>query len=374
MAKVTTKDRYDVLIVGAGPAGATAGIVLAASGRRVALVDREHIPRQVSCAGWISARVEGLLTQIGVPTDALLNCPFRDVTFYRADFSKSSKPKSKEPFGYLVDRTRFDQALVKAAVTRGATLLDGRSVSETELRERAVVLSLGGGDSVTGRLLLVAAGRDTPLLERVGLERSDSGMWTVQVEAPLQGARKAAEPSVGVVLGLDQRGSFGLICQGAGRVSIGVHSFGERDAARQSLAGICELALKKEVVTLDLVGAAREARVLRSPASAALEMESHVGKHTLVIGDAGGFVAAASNEGVYPAMWSARIASAVLEKALSAARSQDELIAFDSAWRMEMADYLRSPHSDIQFLLPLIFTNQPMADRMGAAFFRGENI
>ena len=73
-------------------------------------------------------------------------------------------------------------------------------------------------------------------------------------------------------------------------------------------------------------------------------------------------------------MWSAQIAVDVLEKALRSVQSQDELMTFDSVWRMQMADYLRSPHTDIQFLLPLIFSNQPMANRMGAAFFLGENI
>jgi hypothetical protein len=47
---------------------------------------------------------------------------------------------------------------------------------------------------------------------------------------------------------------------------------------------------------------------------------------------------------------------------------------FDTRWRLAMADYLRPPNTDMQFLVPLIFTNQPMADRMAAAFFRGENI
>jgi flavin-dependent dehydrogenase len=103
-------------------------------------------------------------------------------------------------------------------------------------------------------------------------------------------------------------------------------------------------------------------------------MDTHVGKHTLVIGDAGGFVSAASNEGIYPAMWSAQIAAEVIEAALQSPHSQDELMAFDSKWRMKMADYLRRPNTDSQFLIPLIFSNQPMADRMGAAFFSGENI
>jgi flavin-dependent dehydrogenase len=73
-------------------------------------------------------------------------------------------------------------------------------------------------------------------------------------------------------------------------------------------------------------------------------------------------------------MWSAQIAAEVLDAALNSPQSQDELMSFEQKWRTTMADYLRSPNTDIQFLLPLIFSNQPMADRMGAAFFSGENI
>jgi len=73
-------------------------------------------------------------------------------------------------------------------------------------------------------------------------------------------------------------------------------------------------------------------------------------------------------------MWSATIAADVLDAALNSKHSQDELMAFDSVWRVKMADYLRSPHTDVRFLLPLVFSNQPMADRMAAAFFFGENI
>jgi len=64
----------------------------------------------------------------------------------------------------------------------------------------------------------------------------------------------------------------------------------------------------------------------------------------------------------------------VIDKALRNPYSQDELMAFDTQWRMQIADHLRSPHTDIRFLLPLIFSNQAMADRMAAAFFFGENI
>jgi flavin-dependent dehydrogenase len=99
-----------------------------------------------------------------------------------------------------------------------------------------------------------------------------------------------------------------------------------------------------------------------------------VGKHTLVIGDAGGFFASSSHEGIYPAMWSASIAAKVVQKAKENALSQDVLMTFDTRWRLKMGEFLRPPNTDLHLLLPLIFSNQPMADRMAAAFFGGENV
>ena len=49
-------------------------------------------------------------------------------------------------------------------------------------------------------------------------------------------------------------------------------------------------------------------------------------------------------------------------------------MTFDTRWRLEMADYLRQPNTDMEFLIPLVFSNQPIADRMAAAFFLGDNI
>jgi len=39
-----------------------------------------------------------------------------------------------------------------------------------------------------------------------------------------------------------------------------------------------------------------------------------------------------------------------------------------------MAEHLRRPNTDTHFLLPLIFSNRQMADRMADAFWKGENI
>ena len=239
-----------------------------------------------------------------------------------------------------------------------------------------MVIELADGQQQESRLLLLASGRGTELLERVGLVlgSGDTAVWSALVDAPLAADAAPKDPRVGVVLGLDNAGSFGLCCVSPDWMSVSVSMTGKRAEVIPALLHVCHQAFEHKVVPADLSDRARSASVILSPASVALDMDSHVGKNALVIGDAGGFVSAASNEGVYPAMWSAQIAVEVAERALQSTCPQDELMTFDSTWRMQMADYLRSPHTDIQFLLPLIFTNQPMADRMGAAFFHGENI
>ncbi len=369
-------DIYNVVIVGAGPAGATAATLLAKKGHRVAMIDRATFPRDVICAGWLSARSVPLLGELEVKAKPLLKHPFRDVTLYRADFTQSAKPVFEDAPGYLVDRAQFDSALVAAAVRQGVDVFQGTAAENLQLKEASVTIELADEKQVEGRLLLLAAGRNTELLQRVGLsvDPHESPIWTAQVEAPLSKQAAPKKPRVGVILGLEDPESFGICCLSTNRMSVGVNWVGDSSGAIPALVDLCHRAFENKILPLDLSDKAGKAKLISSPAAAALDRESHVGKHTLVIGDSGGFIAAASNEGIYPAMWSAQIAVEVADKALHSVHSQDELISFDSAWRMQMADYLRSPHTDIQFLLPLVFTNQPMADRMGAAFFCGENI
>jgi flavin-dependent dehydrogenase len=382
-----TDERYDVAIIGAGPAGTTAGNLLARKGRRVAIIEREKFPRAVPCAGWLNIRAKALLDELSFRFKPLDGAAFTDVTLYNADCTKSARPTFDGQVGYIIDRAAFDNALAEAAVAGGATLLQGADAVDLRLNETEVVVTirtpnasagptLANEKRITSRLLIMAAGRGSPLAVRLGfVQRSaESPIWSAQIEGPIKSRGKSAAPRVAVILGLDGGGSFGFCCVSPARASLSVNWFGDPAPAVPALVRLCKLAAERGIMPIDLSGKAAAVKLIRSPAAAALDMDSHVAKHALLVGDAGGFVSAASNEGIYPAMWSAKIAAAVIDRALQSPYSQDELMSFDSAWRMEIADHLRSPHTDIRFLLPLIFSNQAMADRMGAAFFFGENI
>ncbi len=371
-----TSARYDVAIIGAGPAGSTAAALLAKTGRQVVLVDKDEHPRTGHTAAWLNALTTPLLADVGLPVKQQLKHGFGDVRFFSADLSKTAVPAFLETPAYLIELNAFRTALVDAAVKAGATFHSQCPVTRIRLGETSVVIETEAQGALSARLLLFACGQNSALFDDLGMLHPPhhDTTWTGQVSAeqPKRSSRQA--PAVGVVLGLDGGHSFCLYMLTRHRVSVAVNWVGERGGAAPALAQACAGLAAQGVLPVDLSREALKIALVSSPASGALDMESHVAKHTLVIGDAGGFVSAASNEGIYPAMWSARIACDVADAALTGTCSQDDLMVFDTTWRIAMADYLRPPNTDIQFLLPLIFSNQPMADRMGAAFFSGENI
>src|SRR4051794_28953296 len=140
-------DRYDVVIVGAGPAGSAAG--LGALRRdptaRVALLDAQSFPRDKSCGDGIAPHCFEELRALGVsgvgrgypPVDRLrFRTPSgRDVL--------ALPPRASR----VIPRTVFDARLVDAAVAAGATLLRGRvrglTVDRDDSSGPTVVLDVG---------------------------------------------------------------------------------------------------------------------------------------------------------------------------------------------------------------------------------------
>jgi flavin-dependent dehydrogenase len=115
---------YDVLIVGAGPAGSTAARLLATGGARVCLVDKARFPRPKPCGGALSPRT---LRYLPSGVDRVVRARVR-----RAVFTfRSGKPfeiASSAPMGYMVCREEFDAWLRAGAEEAGASVRDGASV------------------------------------------------------------------------------------------------------------------------------------------------------------------------------------------------------------------------------------------------------
>ncbi|MBN1490506.1 MAG: FAD-dependent monooxygenase [Phycisphaerae bacterium] len=365
----------DVLIVGGGSAGTAAACLLAQSERRVLLIDRPPQQGVPHAHAWISAAATPLLKKIGVTWKHATATAVREVAFHTADFKKHQALRLARPAAYFVETASWTATLRQVATQAGATCMDQATITAVQARENDVVATCASGASYPARLAIIADGAGSVSMTEIGLpaHRVRSPRYAAQLAWPAAKASKLGAGVLHFVLNLD--GGQGMATfWSTGEVETVTTIAGEPATARSELANIVAWLDRTQRVSRPATADASTSPLLIVPAAHALEMDSHVGKRTLVIGEAGGFVAAPTGEGLYPGIWSAAIAATVIHDALEGPHTQDALRAFDTEWRTRMADYLRPPNTDLQFLLPLIFANEQMAARLAGAFLSGENL
>ena len=137
---VKTKDHraYDALIVGGGPAGATAAILLAKAGWRVAVVERKPFPRRKVCGEFVSATSWPLLRELGVAESVMARAgpEIRQVGLYAGQTVLASEmpcPRDgSEAWGRALGREQLDSLLLACAAAAGADVIQPWTVSGVE--------------------------------------------------------------------------------------------------------------------------------------------------------------------------------------------------------------------------------------------------
>jgi len=377
---------YDVIVVGAGPAGSCAAKFLAEARARVAVVDAQKFPRKKTCAGWLNEKAIREFPFLDGVRRRVKAHPFRRLTFHSPDLKQSADFANRAVLGYIVTREKFDAELLALARRAGAEALLGKAVTAVEVSEQEATAILAGGRRISGRIIIGADGVHSTVARTAGLRSrwsEDHLVATLSKTVPLTARRRAAcfgGGGIHVALAFAGAQGYAWAFPGAMHVNVGM-GVRFRDAARLKelyamwVEGLRQMGLLPHGADL---GNPDGGSV---PAGAAIEFENHVGKRIVLVGDAGGFCAASSGEGIYPAIRSASIAAKCVVKALGAdggkkkgTTCQDELIQFKHLWRQQMAQYLQMPNVNAAFLLPLIYTNREIADRFGRAMLFGDNL
>ncbi|MGZ4868792.1 MAG: geranylgeranyl reductase family protein [Halobacteriota archaeon] len=320
---------YDVVVVGAGPAGSMAAKYAAKAGARVLMIE-EHaaIGQPVQCAGLISTRAfEGC----EVP-ETVSRLAIRGANIHAPD-GRILTVDGKRTMAYVVDRGELDQAMALEALKSGVASLVKTRFSGLRWQGNDVIiaaLSQGEPIEIRTRMVIGADGLQSAVGRLAGLERVQTVLTCAQAEVY---ADVGHPDFVDVYLGQDVAPGFfaWAIPTRSGTVRIGLCS------TQRSLDRLGPLIkrLSPRSATSLLHFSAGGIPVGPPPCT--------VAAGTMIVGDAAGHVKPTSGGGIYPGTLCAKIAGTVAaEAAAQANASKDALMVYDTRWRSEIGRELET--------------------------------
>ncbi len=310
---------FDCLVVGAGPAGASAAEALAARGLSICLLEKQKLPRAKVCAGGLPPKTLKLLP------GGLENLPRREINSIR--FTHAGKRehvcRARSTLVTVVERAAFDELLARRAAAAGAELHEETAC--TALREENGEVAAGTpAGEIRARAAILATGARSRVKTDARLRRGAPLGTALQVMVPPDGSGPW-EDTLACDFGVAPRG-IAWCFPGPERLAVGVLTF--RPGAR----GLIDC-LRSYLRALGLPAGAGPVRGAALATWYRQERFSTPG--VLLAGDAAGLVNPLTGAGIRRAIISGRLAAEKIAGNLEAGRAPNE--GFDAAVRETFA-------------------------------------
>jgi len=297
------KQSHDVIVVGAGPAGATLAYELARRGIGVLVLEKEKLPRCKCCAGGVTSKAAKLL-------DFDISEVVEDVIYevsFTLNLGSPYLGQHSQPLMYTVMRDAFDYFLVQKAQQMGAIFRDGQKVMQIQVGADWVEISTAD-DIFRSRLVVGADGAYSVVARELGMGRSMEYVAGIESEIvvpekELAKWKSRAQMDLGSI-----PGGYAWVFPKRDHLSIGVGCFASkaRHLGRHHQKFLDSLSIGSYNIARSsshLVPTCTKERLVWQDKA-------------LLLGDAAGFADPLTGEGIYNAIQSAQLAAPVVENSL----------------------------------------------------------
>lgn len=310
--------KFDVAIVGAGPAGSFLAYRLASKGISVGILEKNELPRYKACGGGITRKAMDLLDfDISSVVHAT---PGTAVISFRGGNSHLIQPS--RPVAWTVMRDSFDHFLVQKACNAGVELLEGRRVTTVE---DGRTLSTNG-ETVSADVVVGADGVLSLIARQSGIRTRIRTATAIESEVYVNDALLAKYQDVAVFDFDGIKRGYGWVFPKKDHLSVGLCTTGRKiTSINSTLAEFVQIHLgegnPREVI--------RKGHLVPS-GDATLRFSQ--GK-VLLVGDAAGLADPFTGEGIFYALKSAELAAHSISKYLEG--MEDDLSGYDDLVKKE---------------------------------------
>jgi geranylgeranyl reductase family protein len=342
---VGSMKKYEVIVVGAGPAGSTAAKYLAERKLSVLLLDAETFPRDKPCGGGMPTRVQKRFPYIE---------PFIDsISYGSITYSSSLRYRltivREYPLMMTVLRKTFDHQLVQLACQAGVKFQDNRTVIDVSVRPTGVLVMLKDGETIEADVVVGCDGMRSVVAEKTNLcKKLESLCISLMQEQPLTPKQLdtfyTKKRLVHLFIKAHGVAGYGWVFPKKHCVNLGIGEFQSALPRKKPKASLKEsfeafITLLKEQHLLP-----EDFRIenLRGATLPIFPLENTYRDRVLLCGDAAGFINPITGEGIYYAMSSGQIAAKVIAEAFHSHDFSKRFLArYQRAWKKDFGNDLK---------------------------------